>query len=126
MAVTVPIVSIPCHYGGERQYFRCPSARCSRRCEVSYSWGAYFLCRKCCGYHYPSQLGDELDQLHGARCKIGERIFQNWDGNGGWLKRKGMHWTTFSREHQKYKQLEDAWQSAFYERAKALMPEAKL
>lgn len=108
MAITVPLEARPCRYGGERQYFRCPNRHCSRRCEVLYSCGLNFVCRKCCRYLYPSQKGHRLDKLSDARHKLGARIFADWDGSEGWRKRKGMHWRTFERHHQTYRALEAA------------------
>jgi len=110
----------PCRYGGKRQYFLCPNHHCSRRCEVLYSYGAYFVCRKCCGYLYSSQKGDKLDKLSDARHKLGARIFEDWNGSEGWRKRKRMHWRTFEREHKRYRNLEAAWNAAYRDRASAL------
>lgn len=75
MHYPVPLESIPCRYGGKRLYFRCPSSNCHRRCELLYSCGAYFICRKCCGYVYPSQKGEKLGKLLQARGKLVARIF---------------------------------------------------
>lgn len=123
MILTVPLVTRPCRYGGERQYFQCPNVRCRRRCEVLYSCGVYFLCRECCGYLYPSQKGDRLDKLVAARNKIGARIFEDWTGSEGWRKRKGMHWQTFEQHHHTYLALDEAWSREFYDRSKKLTGE---
>ena len=42
----------PCHYGGMRRWFRCPS--CGERCGVIYM-GKQIACRKCWNMLYPSQ-----------------------------------------------------------------------
>jgi hypothetical protein len=109
MQYPVPLESIPCRYGGGRQYFRCPNRNCNRRCEVLYSCGAHFLCRKCCGYLYPSQKGDKLDKLREARWKAGVRIFEDWDGRSAGLKKKGMHQTTFDRGYARFLYLNTRW-----------------
>jgi len=113
ITLPVPLEATPCRYGGVRQYFLCPDQGCRRRCEVLYLNGVYFLCRKCCRYLYPSQKGNRLDKLVEARLKVGARIFEDWDGSGGWRKRKGMHWRTFERDRQTYEALEAAWSRAF-------------
>ncbi|GAG08811.1 unnamed protein product, partial [marine sediment metagenome] len=103
--LSVPIVKSPCRYGGRRSYFLCPNLNCQRRCELLYSVGKYFLCRKCAGYLYPSQMGGRLDQLIEAKHKIGKRIFEDYDGDG-WRKKKGMHQKTFDRQRDKYQDLD--------------------
>ncbi len=123
MSYTVSLESIPCRYGGKRQYFRCPNFYCSRRCEVLYSYGVYFVCQQCCGYLYPSQKGDRLNKLLEAKRKIGARIFEDWNGSDGWRKTKGMHWRTFEREYRRLQIREEAWSKTFCERAKALRVE---
>lgn len=45
----------PCHYGGQRWWFRCPVVGCGRRCTVLYERGKYFTCRKCTRCWYDSQ-----------------------------------------------------------------------
>lgn len=121
MAVAVPIESVPCRYGGGRQYFCCPNRGCNHRCEVLFSFGVYFVCRKCCGYLYPSQKGDKLDKLREARDKLGARIFEDWDGSYGWRKRKGMHWRTFEKQNQRYRALDAAWDMTYCAMARALL-----
>jgi hypothetical protein len=117
----IPLESVPCRYGGERQYFCCPNMRCNRRCEVLYSRSIYFLCRTCCGYLYPSQKGDKLDKLRDARDKLGARVFEDWDGSHGWRKRKGMHWRTFERERLRFREIDMAWNKTFCEMGMALL-----
>jgi hypothetical protein len=97
----VPIEKSPCRYGGQRWYFLCPNRHCQRRCELLYSMGRYFVCRKCTGYIYPSQMGGKLDRMIEAKHKLGRRIFEDYDGVG-WHKKKGMHQKTFDRWKGKY------------------------
>ena len=52
----------PLPYGGARPWFRCPVARCGRRCGVLYLRGSW-ACRTCHRLVYPStrlQRGDRL------------------------------------------------------------------
>ena len=98
----VPLTTTSCRYGGQRYYFLCPGLGCGRRCEVLYSAGLYFVCRKCAGLIYDSQKGGEVDKLIEAKHKLGERIFKHYECGGGGGKKKGMHWKTFHRLHAKY------------------------
>lgn len=118
---SVQLEAIPCRYGGERRYFRCPDKTCNRRCEVLYLTQLYFLCRRCSRHLYPSQKGDKLDKLRWAREQIGERIFEDWDGSGGWRKRKWMHRRTFERAVLKYQKAETDWNIEYRRRAELLL-----
>ena len=89
ITLRVPVTSTPCRYGGRRYYFQCRGLGCGRRCEVLYSAGKYFVCRKCAGLLYSSQKGDRLDKIRHAKDKIGKRIFEEYDGEWGWRKRWG-------------------------------------
>lgn len=113
VVLSVPLLTIPCRYGGHRYYFQCPNRNCVRRCEVLYSYGKYFLCRKCCGYLYMSQVNDPLDRLRDAKDKIGYRIFEDYDGEWGLLKKKGMHQKTFDREYARFRELDESWSDQF-------------
>lgn len=55
MDYQVPLISIPCRYGGQKWFFYCPNASCSRCCRILYQSGQYFVCRKCTGLWYDSQ-----------------------------------------------------------------------
>ena len=41
--------------------------------------------------------------------KLGERLFSIYVGGDGFGKKKGMHWSTFNRLHDRYKTLEQMW-----------------
>lgn len=105
----VSLTRTPCPYGGQRYYFLCPNQRCERRCEVLYSEGLYFVCRKCAGLIYDSQKGGELDKIIEAKHKLGKRIFEHYEYGEGYGKKKGMHWKTFNHLHAKYRALENVW-----------------
>jgi rubredoxin len=116
----VPLVTLPCRYGGNRYYFLCPGLDCGRRCELLYSAGKYFVCRKCAGYLYSSQKGDRLEQIRNAKDKIGNRIFEDYDGEWGYRKKKGMHQKTFDRGYVRYCELAEQWNMQFSDMARAL------
>lgn len=48
----IPLTSTPCHYGGERVWFVCPS--CGGRRAVLYGLGGRFRCRACHDLAYRS------------------------------------------------------------------------
>ena len=111
----VTLTTIPCRYGGKRYYFLCPGRGCGRRCEILYSAGLYFVCRKCAGLIYDSQKGGEIDKLIEAKHKLGKRIFEDYDG-WGYRKMKGMHWKTFDLLHAKYQDYDRKINTAFVDR----------
>jgi hypothetical protein len=121
VVLDVPLLTTPCRYGGHRYYFQCPNQNCRRRCEVLYSAGKYFLCRKCCGYLYSSQVSDPLDRLREAKDKIGKRIFEDYDGEWGWRKKKWLHQKTFDREYARFQVLDERWNNQFIAMSKALI-----
>jgi hypothetical protein len=75
----VPIVRVPCRYGGSRPYFICPGivngVSCRRRVAKLYGPGKYFLCRYCYRLAYASQSEGtwdrELRRANKIRTKLG-------------------------------------------------------
>jgi hypothetical protein len=93
----------PCHYGGERVWFRCPAKGCGRRAAILYG-GTIFACRHCYRLAYPCQHESPGDRADSRAWKIRERC-------GGWgclldplFRRKGMHRRTFQRLARDYEQ----------------------
>lgn len=74
----VPIIRVPCRFGGSRPYFKCPGVvngrRCGRRVIKLYGAGAYFLCRHCYRLSYESQRQDGLDRARQRADKIRQRL----------------------------------------------------
>jgi hypothetical protein len=103
----ISIERTPCHYGGDRPWFRCPN--CHRRVAILYSAGRLFLCRHCYQLPYESQQVDKISRLIAQKHKLGERIFERYEYGEGWGKKKGMHWRTFERLLARYEQLEQAY-----------------
>ena len=93
----VTIEWTPCHYGGQRAWFRCPVSGCGRRVAILYS-GGVFACRHCCDLAYESQRESEPDRIARKADKIRRRL--GWKpgilNENGW-KPKGMRWQTFDR-----------------------------
>jgi len=86
----------PCHYGGERPWFRC--AGCRRRVAVLCSAGKWFLCRHCYELPYGSQQETEearlLRKVRTLRARLGASMNLL---EPIWTKPTGMHWRTFDR-----------------------------
>lgn len=99
----------PCHFGGTRKWFVCPS--CGQRVGVLGSETGLFLCRHCNQLPYASQSEGKIDRMIRARDKLGKRIFHG-DGNYEFCKRKGMHRTTYEKLLKRYCELDwviDHW-----------------
>jgi len=94
----VPLARTACNFGGERPWFICPGAGCSRRVAVLYGPGRYFLCRHCLDLVYKSQRENGMYRaLHKAQA-IRERL----GGSANMMepfpgKPKGMHWRTYEQ-----------------------------
>ena len=100
---SVGLVRTPCHYGGFRVWFLCPS--CARRVAILYG-GAKFVCRHCRDLAYPVQRETDNDRVIRRADTIRKRL--GW-GAGilnptGW-KPKGMRWATFWRLWEEYHRL---------------------
>ena len=80
----------PCHYGGQRPWFRCPG--CQRRVAVLCGYGRFFLCRHCYRLPYTSQSETRLNRLSRKLRKLQDRV-----GDQYARKPKGMHWHTWER-----------------------------
>ena len=85
----------PCHYGGTRSWFVCPSSICSRRVAVLHG-GRLFACRHCHQLVYESQREAPWSRALTRLQKIRERL----GGTGSMAedfpgKPKGMHWRTY-------------------------------
>nr|QJS05794.1 hypothetical protein [Psychrobacter sp.] len=100
------------HYGGSRYFFNCPS--CSKRVSVLYRKGTY-ICRKCIGLGYQSQLEQPVDRLFTRLNAIRERL--QWskgiaNPQGG--KPRYMHDRTYERLLTEYDRLTDKLIRIFY------------
>jgi hypothetical protein len=96
-----------CNFGGQRPWFICPGAGCSRRVAVLYGPGRYFLCRHCYDLRYESQREDRMHRALRRAQKIRERL----GGSANMMepfpeKPKGMHWSTYERLWGKHHEAE--------------------
>jgi hypothetical protein len=93
----VALTWTPCHYGGQRPWFRCPGWGCGRRVAKLYLGGGYFRCRHCLDLVYESQREDAPTRLITAAQQIRRQL-------GGGVsplepfppKLRGMPWRTYS------------------------------
>ena len=108
---TVKLDKTPCHYGGERSWFRCPG--CDTRVAVIYGQklenGASvknrrFKCRRCHNLVYPSQRETWSDRMY----RKAENLWNRMDGRSGG-KPKGMHWRTYNRLADEANHFRDLW-----------------
>lgn len=119
----------PCHYGGQRPWFRCPG--CQRRVAVLCSAGQWFLCRHCYDLPYSSQQETPADRRYRKVRKIRDRLGASpnlmasiWP----WQKPTGMHWRTWERlraqeEHVQWEILRDLETFLVRQSALPLAPE---
>lgn len=121
----VPIVRVPCRFGGTRPYFICPGivngVTCSRRVAKLYGLGRYFLCRHCYRLAYASQSESAWDRALRKANKIRVRL---GDGPGTAPlfpeRPKGMWRRTYERLRDDTFEAEMFADDAFVSRAEQL------
>ena len=91
----------PCHFGGTRTWFRCPSPRCGRRIAVLFK-GRFFACRHCLGLAYACQGERREGRLDRKAAKLRERL--GWDGDHR-RRPPGMRRRTYERLRARYDEL---------------------
>lgn len=87
----------PCHLGGRRVWFLCPTKECGRRVAILFG-GAVFACRHCHKLAYYCQRETDDDRAMRRAETIRRRL--GWEAgiaNPEGRKPKGMHWRTFKR-----------------------------
>lgn len=100
IACTVPLVTLPRHYGGRIWYFVCPHT--GRRARKLYKWGPIdsFCHRQAITPRptYASQRVGGSDRIIAQRWALRRKIADNFsDLFGEPFKPKRMHWRTFNR-----------------------------
>lgn len=94
--VSVTLSFTPCHFGGSRPWFDCPS--CGGRVAILYRWRRWWRCRKCLGLKYRSSQEGQLERAIRKVSKLRHRldgsdtIFDPWP-----RKPPRMHWSTYWR-----------------------------
>jgi hypothetical protein len=88
----------PCHYGGERPWFRCPG--CERRVAIL-CFAGRFRCPRCLGLVYQTQQMSESDRrlhrIRKTRLRLGgsRSLLDSFPP-----KPSGMRWSTYRRLEQ--------------------------
>jgi hypothetical protein len=101
----VDLERTPCNYGGERVWFRCPARNCGRRVAILYCAG-YFVCRHYLQLAYETQREQPPDRaLHKAQA-IHEKLGGTGIIDDPVFKPKGMHWQTYSRHIERFREAE--------------------
>jgi hypothetical protein len=96
-----------CNFGGERPWFICPGAGCSRRVAVLYGPGRYFLCRHCYDLVYESQRENEMYRALRRAQTIRERLGGSANMTKPFPERpKGMHHETYWRLREEHDEAE--------------------
>lgn len=100
--VTVQIERTPCHLGGSRPWFICPS--CGRRCAILYP----VKCRLCLRLHYASERKGQLDRKFQKAERLRARLGQRKGGIAAPFppKPKLMRWHTYLKARSKAQQIE--------------------
>lgn len=93
----VTIERTPCHFGGSRPWFVCPSPNCGRRCRKLYRLAEErWLCRVCSGARYRSQRQHAPERCLARARKLRERLGGPRIGPLP-VKPPNMHWDTYDR-----------------------------
>lgn len=120
---SVELTRTPCHYGGARVWFRCPS--CKRRTAKLYYRRERFLCRQCHGLRYRSQLWGGADRPRLSAQRIRRRLGAEPDLTVPFPPRpNGMPWRTYERLRAKgehYEMLAFARLADWLERRKGIV-----
>jgi hypothetical protein len=78
MAEVIPIVHLPCRFGGNRPFFICPGPGdgndCGRRISKLYLSHRYFLCRHCNQLAYASQYEQPWQRALRRANKLKQRL----------------------------------------------------
>jgi hypothetical protein len=91
---TISLERTPCHFGGSRVWFKCPS--CGKRAYVLYLGGnGNFSCRTCHNLAYNSQCESKIDRSNARLTKYRKRL--NWYGSHEPYRPHYMHKTTYQR-----------------------------
>lgn len=89
----VRLEQTPCHLGGSRPWFLCPTPNCGRRVAILYC-GALFACRHCYGLAYPttreSAASRAMRRANAFRGRLGWPlgVLRPTGGRPKWMRRK--------------------------------------
>jgi len=117
-----------CNFGGFRSWFICPARNCYKRAAILYL-SNIFACRSCCNLAYPSENAAHEWRYKHQSGKIREKL--GW-GNGVYVpfpkelyKPKGMHWKSYFKLINKYKEIENKAMAPMIARMRAEQKQAE-
>lgn len=91
----IDVVWTPCHLGGGRPWFLCPTPGCGRRVAVLYECGS-IACRHCHRLAYPSQRESSSERALRKADRVRRQLnWEPWEFSAHGAKPLGMHWRTF-------------------------------
>jgi hypothetical protein len=106
----IPIVHLPCRFGGSRAYFICPGPGdrpdCGRRVNKLHLSRSYFLCRRCNQLAYASQYEQPWQRALRRANKLKQRLGIDVDAEPFPHKPKGMWVRTFGYRLNEIQQAE--------------------
>ena len=102
----ISLETTPCHFGGNRWYFRCALFRngeyCGRRVAVLYQAGDYFGCRHCANLTYDSCLQGK--KMRGFPWNV---LMSEWKADDLYSKVKTKYY--MGKPTRKYKRCLELW-----------------
>ncbi len=101
---------LPCHFGGAREVWHCPSPACCERVRKLYWDLGQWRCRYCLNLHYRCQSETEEARLERRLSKLHECL--GWRGailHPDRERPKGMHSQTFRRLSNSHNTFFERW-----------------
>ena len=92
---TIRLMYTPCNYGGKRVWFSCP--HCGDGMAKLYWACGQWYCRKSLNLAYASASMGKLDRIHRRLARLQSKLGE------GLEKPKGMHWETYDRIIQQWR-----------------------
>lgn len=106
LVIRIYVDKTPCHFGGDRYWFVCPS--CSRKCSKVYIDKIGLACRKCCDLNYFSQQHTKTDSYYYQRKaeQVARKIDRDYKYNGIHPifppKPKYMKWSAYGKLYRQF------------------------
>lgn len=106
MAQSIDIAWTPCHFGGHRPWFLCPSKQCNKRVAILYG-PQPMLCRHCRRIAYESQRENNIQRMLRKLRSIEASCPRPQDKSAPntLMRPKGMHYRTFQQLQSRHQRL---------------------
>ena len=105
---------LPCHFGGSREVWRCPSPACEAPVRKLYWDLGQWRCRHCLNLHYRCQSETQEARLERRLLNLHDRL--GWKGallQPDLVRPKGMHSQTFRHLSKSHNALFERWTDVF-------------